>query len=190
MVVRFGIAHPIRSTETAFLERLQTLRKEGKITEEFYNKVRPSEGSSKQALFYGPVKLHKPSARLRPVVATRGTATYALARELSRILRPLVGCSGRALRKTIDLVDKLDDVVLRDDEMFVSYDVKSLFTSIPVEESIQVCEKRLIVDNTLSQRTQLDVPTIIHCKDFWEWLISCQSFYHVYLTCVCLFGSF
>ena len=80
------------------------------------------------------MKLHKPSAPLRPVVATRGTATYALARELSRILRPLVRCSGRTLRNKIDLVDKLDDVVIRDHEMLVSYDVKSLFTSIPVEE--------------------------------------------------------
>ena len=102
------------------------MRKEGKITEDFYNKVRPSKGSSKPALFYGRVKLNKPSALLRPVVATGGTATYALARELSRILRPLVGCSGRALRNTIDLVDTLDDVVLRDDEMLVSYDVKRL----------------------------------------------------------------
>ena len=52
------------------------------------------------------------------------------------------------LRNTIDLVNKLDDVVLCDDKMLVSYDMKIPFTSIPLEESIQVCEKRLIVDNT------------------------------------------
>ena len=40
---------PARSTEKAFLPRLRNLRKEGKITEEFYNKVRPSKGSSKPA---------------------------------------------------------------------------------------------------------------------------------------------
>ena len=51
--------------------------------------------------------------------------------------------------------------MLRDDEVLISYNVKSLFTSLPVEESIQVCEKRLIVDKMLSERTQLDVPTII-----------------------------
>ena len=49
---------PTRSTERAFLSLLRNLRKEGKITEDFYNKVRPSEGSSKPALFYGRVKLH------------------------------------------------------------------------------------------------------------------------------------
>ena len=70
------------------------------------------------------------------------------------------------LRNTTDLVDKLDDAVLRDDEMLASYHAKSLFTSIPVEESIQVCEKRLIVDKTLSECTQLDVPTIIQLLRF------------------------
>ena len=104
------------------------------------------------------MKLHKPSTPLRPVVGTRGTATYATL--------VIVGCSVRTLRNTIDLVDKLNDVVLRDDEMLVSYDVKSSFTSIPVEESIQVCEKRLIVDKTLSGRTQLDIPTIIQLLRF------------------------
>ena len=44
--------------------------------------------------------------------------------------------------------------------------MKSLFTSIPVEESIQVCEKRIIVDNTLSERIQLDVPTIYQLLRF------------------------
>ena len=54
---------PTRSTEIAFCTALlRNLCKEGKITEEFYNKVRPSEGSSKPALFYGLVK---PSATLR-----------------------------------------------------------------------------------------------------------------------------
>ena len=56
--------------------------------------------------------------------------------------------------------------MLRDDEMLVSYDVKSLFTSIPIEESIQVCEKRLFADNALSERTQLDVPTITQLLRF------------------------
>ena len=39
--------------------------------------------------------------------------------------------------------------MLCEDEMLVSYDVKSFFTSTPVEESIQACEKRLIVDKML-----------------------------------------
>ena len=51
-------------------------------------------------------------------------------------------------------------VTVNDDELLVSYDVKSLFTSIPVKESIEVCEERLRQDNTLADRTCMDVETI------------------------------
>ena len=35
--------------------------------------------------------------------------------------------------------------------MLVSYDVKSLFTSIPVNESIDLCEQRLLDDDSLAK---------------------------------------
>ena len=108
------------------------------MSEAFYHSVRPSEGSSKPARFYGRVKLHKESRPLKPVVATCGTCSYALARRLSKLLRPLVGSAGRILRNTNDLVDTMEDIHLRENEMLVSYDVKSLFTSIPVEESLGI----------------------------------------------------
>ena len=66
--------------------------------------------------------------------------------------------SGRVLRNTADLVDTMEDVVLHDDEILVSYDVKSLFTSIPVNESVDLCEQRLLDDDSLSDRTSLDGP--------------------------------
>ena len=53
-----------------------------------------------------------------------------------------------------------------DDEILVSYDVKSLFTSIPVEESICICEQRLKADQSLSKRTELRVETIIQLLRF------------------------
>ena len=52
-------------------------------------------------------------------------------------------------------------IVLQYDEMLVSFDVKSLFTSIPVSEAIEICERRLQMDKTLSKRTSMDVNTII-----------------------------
>ena len=46
-----------------------------------------------------------------------------------------------------ELVEEFDNVVLQDDEMLVSYDVKSLFTSLLVGESIDICERRLRDDD-------------------------------------------
>ena len=55
----------------------------------------------------------------------------------------------------------MEEVTLNEDEMLVSYDVKSLFTSIPVEESIGRCERKLNKDEMLGDRTSVDVATII-----------------------------
>ena len=92
-----------------------------------------------QHFFYGTVKLHKPLTPLRPVVATRGSATYNLEKHLAKILRPLVGSSERYIKDTAHLVESLKDIKLVEDEILVSFDVKSLFTSIPVNETIEIC---------------------------------------------------
>ena len=111
---------PTQATERKLLTLLRDLRRQDKVSEAFYHSVRPSEGSSKPARFYSRVKLHKESRPLRPVVATGGTCSYALARSLSKLLRPLVGSAGRILRNTNDLVDTMEDIHLRENEMLVT----------------------------------------------------------------------
>ena len=50
---------PTQTTERRLLSLLRDPRRQDKVTEAFYNGVRPSEGSSKPARFYGRMKLHK-----------------------------------------------------------------------------------------------------------------------------------
>ena len=57
-------------------------------------------------------------------------------------------------------------IVLKEDEMLVSFDVKSLFTSIPVSEAIEICERRLRMNKTLPKRTSMDVDTIMLLVQF------------------------
>ena len=152
---------PTKATERKLLKLLRDLKKSQRITEAFYERVRPSEGSSTPARFFGRVKVHKESRPLRPVVTTRGSSTFSLSRKLAAILKPLVGSAGRRLKNTEDLVDTMREVRLSEDEILVSYDVKSLFTSIPINETIQICEQRLREDGTLSERTEMSVDTII-----------------------------
>ena len=75
------------------------MKRKAKITEGFYDVVKPSEGSSKPAMFYGRVNIHKEGNPLRPVLATRGTATYTMARKLAYILMPLITSSVRNVKK-------------------------------------------------------------------------------------------
>ena len=154
---------PTRAIERNTLKLLRELKNKSAIDDTFYDSVRPSEGSSTPARFYGRVKLHKSTKPLRPVVATQGTSTYLLARQLSRILKPLVRASGRVLKNTEDLIGKMRGVELRDDEVLVSYDVRSLLTNVPVNESIAICEKRLREDESLKDRTEMSVEPLLNC---------------------------
>ena len=79
---------------------------------------------------------------------------------------PIVQSSSRILHNTMDLVETMTGITLEEDEILVSYDVKSLFTSIPIEETIDMCEKRLNNDETLSDRTTMDIATIISLLRF------------------------
>ena len=157
---------PTRTTERKLLNLLRDLHKNKQIPDDAYNNVRPSEGSSKPAKFYGRLKLHKESKPLRPVVSTCGTATYDLAKWLSKTLRQLVGSSGRILKDTKDLVEVMDEVALSGEEVLMSFDVKSLFTSIPVDEAIIICEARSKGDDKLEKRTKMNVGTIVKLLQF------------------------
>ena len=55
----------------------------------------------------------------------------------------------------------MDEVALFGEEILVRFDVKYLFTSIPVDEAISIGEERLKGDDTLEKRTQMKVGTIV-----------------------------
>ena len=60
----------------------------------------------------------------------------------------------------------MEEVCLEQDEVLVSYDVKSLFTSIPIDESINICKRRWQLDDTLGDRTDMDIDTIVQLLRF------------------------
>ena len=157
---------PTRTTERNLLTLLRKLNKDKKMSDAIYNRVRPSEGSSRCGLFYGRVKLHKVDIPLRPVIDTCGTVTYELSKQLSTILRPLVESSKRVLKNTDGLVNAMREVKLSDDEILISFDVKSLFTSVPVEEAINICERKLNEEEALHKHTSLSVETIVNLLRF------------------------
>ena len=51
-------------------------------------------------------------------------------------------------------------------ETITSFDVKALFTSVPVQPAIQIVKQRLQQDNTLPQRTNMSIQQIISLLEF------------------------
>ena len=105
--------------------------------------------------FYGIPKVHKNGAPLRPIVASRGSITYEVAKYVANILSPLVGKNGYALKNSAAMVDDLSNITLGDSDVLVSFDVTALFTKVPVDKSLEVIRDKLMKDDSLSTRTPL-----------------------------------
>ncbi|KAI8510763.1 hypothetical protein Bbelb_116790 [Branchiostoma belcheri] len=108
---------------------LRKLQNEGVLDRATYLKLNPTTEQS--PAFYGLPEVHKQSVPLRPIVSSIGSVTYELPGFLAKILGPLI-----------------KDIRVEDDETITSYDVCSLFTSIPPKEAVSVVREALEADNT------------------------------------------
>ena len=101
---------------------------------------------------------------LRPIVSSRGSITYGVAKELAYI-KSLVGQSPHHLKNT-HFVQHIQKARLEPGEVMTSYNVKAMFTSVPVDPSIHIVQHKLTQDLTLHQRTSLSIQNIVTLPEF------------------------
>ena len=141
-----------RTIETRVRNYLRDkVKKPGYITETQYTKFYPN--GSRIGVMYGQPKVHKPGAPLRPVCSAIGTATYDLGKYLAEVIAPAkVSSHGTDLHSTFTFVDQIKDVDMTGLVM-VSYDVRSLFTNVPLQRTIDICMDRMYRSETITPPT-------------------------------------
>ena len=102
--------------------------------------------------FYGLPKVHKVSVPLRPI----NSPTYNLSKFLSRILSSLL-VNRYGVRNSKEFVDYVKNFTISENEILVSFDVVSLFTSVPVDKAFGLVLDLLSSDESLPSRTSLDI---------------------------------
>ena len=127
--------------KSKLIQILKKIKEEGGMSETTYKKIYPTGAGIPK--FYGLPKIHKAGKPLRPIVCTRGLVSYNTAKELARILKPLAGRTTYSVQNTKDFVDQIKNIKLLPDECIISYDVKALFTSVPIEPAIKIIKQHL-----------------------------------------------
>ena len=103
---------------------------------------------------YGLVKIHKRDNPLRPVVSMIGTPEYQLAKFLDSLIKPYIPQT-YMLQSTNQFLDHLANFQFHPAHKLVSFDVSSLFTNIPLEETIQI-----ITDTIYSDQSSQNQPIV------------------------------
>ena len=116
--------------------------------------------------FYSLPKIHKPDTPLRPIVSSCGPVTYGVAKELTKILKPLVGKSPHHINSTQDFVEQVKHITLPPGECLSSYHVSALFTLVPVDPALNIIKDLLEKDHSLKERTVLTASNIILLLEF------------------------
>ena len=155
---------PTYRMKTKLISMLKKIKSEGGINDTQYKKMFPIGAVPPK--IYGLPKIHKRGIPLRPMASSRGSISYEVAKEVARILKPLVGSSPHHIKNTGDFIDHIKHVTLQANETITSYDVSALFTSVPIEAAINIIQRRLELDQELHSRTTMKVEHITSLLEF------------------------
>ena len=155
---------PTTKHKNRLISILKSIKAEGGIDNTTYKRLYPTGAGSPK--YYGMPKIHKQGVPLRPIISSRGSATYESAKELAKMLKPLVGKSPHHVQNNPDFLDSIKGIKIKPEECIMSYDVSALFTSIPIEPAIKIIEQQLKEDKDLHSRTNMKIHHIISLLRF------------------------
>ena len=118
---------------------LSKIKKQSIIDEDQYKQLYVTGASP--GILYGLAKIHKPGVPLRPILAAYNTPTY----KLSKFIIPLIdhlASNSFSLKNSYNFVEQVKSLYIDPSHHMVSFDVKSLYTNVPVIETIDlICNK-------------------------------------------------
>lgn len=146
------------------MEILREAKESGRISFGEHCRVCPTH--FQRPFVFGNPKVHKAGNPLRPIVSMVGTLFAGVSRYLADVLAPYGRDGASYVLNAADVVNGIQSIEDFTDGQLVSYDVDSLFTSIPVVESLEVIRGRLSGDPSVVERSKLQVCELIRLVEF------------------------
>ena len=128
------------------------------ISLDLYKSLYPQ--GSQPGIMYGLSKIHKPLVdgfpKLRPILSALNTSTYKWAKFFVPLLKDLT-YNDFTIKDSFEFAKNITE---QDSKLFMaSLDIESLFTNVPLDETISICINELFKDNA-------EICGISKCKMF------------------------
>ena len=115
---------------------LKKLKAANSLNEKTYSELYPT--GSRIGILYGLPKIHKSTIPLRPILSSVNHYSHKLAKFFTPLLTPLTTCSLIITDFFSFVQELLNSDIDSSNVVMASFDVTSLFTSIPVNETIDI----------------------------------------------------
>ena len=126
-------------TENKLQKHFLELFKSKLISKEIYEFIRPV--GSQRPRMYGLPKIHKSGIPLQPILSMCHSAQHSLAKWLVEVLNPVLEfysvCCVKDSFTFSPIIHRLP--VCMESQFLVSFNIVSLFTNIPLDETISIC---------------------------------------------------
>ena len=93
---------------------------------------------------------------MRPLLSATHTYNYALAKWLDEKLKPL-SRNQYTVTDTVQFVNDVQSLQINRGDILVFYDVTSLFTNVPLDESIQILADKAFNDDWFNKTHDLNL---------------------------------
>ena len=145
---KFRRLGPVSSNDnTAIIEsrlqkRLLDLVKADHMPKWIYDAIRPT--GSQRPRMYGLPKTHKEGTPLRPILSMTGSSHHELGKWLASLLQPVLErFSSHCISDSFTFAKTMQNLDIDPNVFMCSFDVSSLFTNVPLEETIKICSEAL-----------------------------------------------
>ena len=144
---------PTTKIKTKTLKQLKVLKDNEFIDNKLYYYLKPTDSSAPR--FYGQPKIQKLGVPIRPTVSYSGSPLYNLSKYIANILKAYVRDENNNAWNPTMFSNYIRNVPIEDDEIMVSFDVTSLYTNIPIIDTLNIIKDYVNNDDQFTRKTAI-----------------------------------
>ena len=144
------------------------------IDNKLYYYLKPTDSPAPR--FYGQPKIHKPGVPIRAIVSYSGSLLYNLNKYVANILKD----ENNNAKNSTTFSNYIRNVAIEDDEIMVSFDVTSLYTNIPIIDTLNIIKDYVNNDDQFTRKTTIPRDRfldLVHLVVITTWYTFNSQFY-------------